>query len=366
MKPRATIPLMIACAALFVPRGAHAADAGEALAAAMAGTRVPAMGLVVLREGHVSALAVRGVRVIGGTDRVQPDDPWHIGSDAKAMTAVLIARLVERGLLHWDDRVGTVLPEWAMQPRYARARIDALLSHHAGLPRDLTDGPTRAALFADNSDDSPSAKRTRYLARALAEPPVGRAGFHYSNTGYLLAAAIAERVTGTPWETLLRSEVLTPLGIDHARFGTTGPGEPQGHRGDSARGPADTNPPWFAPAGGFILPLEDWAKFALDQLAGAKGQGRLLRPETYRRMQTATGSGHYAMGWEVWPDYAGRAGPVLVHAGSDTNWYAIAALFPGSGTGVMVAANAGPDMDGETASRAALGTILPDIAGPEQ
>jgi hypothetical protein len=54
----------------------------------------------------------------------------------------------------------------------------------------------------------------------------------------------------------------------------------------------------------------------------------------------------------------------LVHAGSDTNWYAIAVLFHGSGTGAMVTANAGPDMDGETATGAALAAILPDFAPP--
>jgi CubicO group peptidase (beta-lactamase class C family) len=157
---------------------------------------------------------------------------------------------------------------------------------------------------------------------------------------------------------LLRREVLTPLGMDQTRFGTTGPGEPQGHRGGRARGPGDTNPPFFAPAGGLVLPLDDWAKFCLDQLAGARGQGRLLSPGGYRMMQTAQGSGEYGMGWQVFADYDGRArderGPVLVHAGSDTNWYALAVLFPATGTGVVIVANAGADMGGETAVRAAM------------
>jgi len=342
---------------------ARAADPGAALAAAMAqDAQVPAMGMAILGDGHVSALAVRGVRVIGGHDAVLPGDPWHIGSDVKAMTTVLIARLVDRGVLHWDDRLGALMPDLEMSPRYAGATLAQLMSHHAGLPHDLVDVSARAALFGDDSADSLAAKRLRYLARALTDPPAGRVGsFHYSNTGYLLAAAIAERATGDTWEVLLRREVLAPLGMDKTRFGTTVAGEPQGHRGGHATGSDDTNPPFFAPAGGLVLPLEDWARFCLDQLAGARGHGQLLSPAGYRMMQSAQGSGEYGMGWEVVAGYGGREGPVLVHAGSDTNWYALAVLFPDTGSGVLVVANAGPDMGGDEAVRAAMAAVLPDL-----
>jgi hypothetical protein len=47
-----------------------------------------------------------------------------------------------------------------------------------------------------------------------------------------------------------------------------------------------------------------------------------------------------------------------VHDGSDTNWYAIALLLPASNSGVLVVANAGPDMGGEAADRAAMTDIV--------
>lgn len=356
------LPALLAFAAALVPGAARATDPGAVLAGAMAGTRVPAMGLAVLRDGHIADLAVRGVRASTGDDPVRIDDPWHIGSDAKAMTAVLIARLVERGLLHWDDRVGDRLPLAAatmkrqyVQRQYVGATLADLLSHHAGLPRDLIDAGARAALFFGPGPADPRERRLRYVARALADPPEGpRGSFHYANTGYLVAAAMAEAVTGEPFETLLQREVLAPLEIDRARFVTTGPGELQGHRGGRPTGPAESNPPFFAPAGGLILPLADWAQFCLDQLAGAQGRGQLLTRGDYRRMQSAQGAGDYGMGWEIAADYAGHAGPVLVHAGSDTSWYAMAVLFPAAGTGVLVVANAGPDMGGEAAVRSAV------------
>jgi CubicO group peptidase (beta-lactamase class C family) len=353
---RLVYPLLLA---LTVP--ARAADAGAVLDAAMAGTRVPAMGVAVLRQGHIAAMAVRGVRRNDAADRVQVNDPWHIGSDAKAMTAVLIARLVERGVLAWDTRLDALLPDLApvMQPRYARATLVDLLSHHAGLPHDLVDADRRAVLFGNRSGTT-SDQRLRYIAAALADPPEGE-GFHYSNTGYLVAAAVAERATGQAWEDLLQHEVLAPLGITHARFGTTITGEPQGHRDGHPTGPGQTNPPFFAPAGGLVLPLDEWAAFCLDQLAGAQGQGALLKD--YRPMQTAIGRGGYGMGWEVLRDYRGQAGPVLLHAGSDTNWYALAVLLPRRGAGVLVTANAGPDMGGDAAARAVVARELEDHDG---
>ena len=65
------------------------------------------------------------------------------------------------------------------------------------------------------------------------------------------------------------------------------------------------------------------------------------------------------MGWGVQGTIAGRKGPVLVHSGSDGNWYAAVVLFPETGQGVLVAANAGPDMGGDMAVMAALLALLP-------
>src|SRR5262245_2077398 len=62
---------------------------------------VPALAAAFVRpEGTVAAGAV-GVRKSGGTEAVTLDDRFHIGSCTKAMTATLIAILVERGKLNW-------------------------------------------------------------------------------------------------------------------------------------------------------------------------------------------------------------------------------------------------------------------------
>ena len=117
------------------------------------------------------------------------------------------------------------------------------------------------------------------------------------------------------------------------------------------------------PAGNLHLSLQDWAAFCLDQLAGARGQGRLLSAESYRRMQIAPAadSGVGVLGWGRQATLAGRKGPVLMHAGSDGNWFALAVLFPERGWAALAVANAGPEMGGDAVAQAALLAALPPV-----
>jgi CubicO group peptidase (beta-lactamase class C family) len=160
----------------------------------------------------------------------------------------------------------------------------------------------------------------------------------------------------------MRREVFEPLGMAHVGFGLTRAGQPFGHLKDHPATPEDGNPDFFAPAGNMYMPLDDWARFCIDQLRGAKGQGRLLRPDTYRLMQTAQPGGVMGLGWGVVPSVAGRKGPVLTHAGSDGTWYALVALFPETGAGVLVTANAGEDMGGAAADKAVFLGLLGRLA----
>ena len=131
-----------ASAALVFAAAAHATPSDElhaAVAAAMAGSKVPAVGAVIMRSGAIEAQAVHGVRQAGGKAAVAADDVWLIGSTGKVMTVAMIARLVERGVLSWDTPLDAMLPEHAasMRPEYRKATLVHLLSHRAGLPRDL-------------------------------------------------------------------------------------------------------------------------------------------------------------------------------------------------------------------------------------
>jgi CubicO group peptidase (beta-lactamase class C family) len=158
--------------------------------------------------------------------------------------------------------------------------------------------------------------------------------------------------------------VFEPLGIRHEGFGVTHAGQPLGHIDGRPDRPEDGNPDFFAPAGNIYMPLDDWARFCIDQLDGAAGQGKLLKPETYKLMQTAQPGGPYGLGWGVIDSAAGLQGPMLTHAGSDGTWYVNVVLLPTRGSGVLVTANAGENMGGDKTVRQALLAVLRELTPP--
>jgi hypothetical protein len=81
-------------------------------------------------------------------------------------------------------------------------------------------------------------------------------------------------------------------------------------------------------------------------------------------MQTPAPDGPYGLGWGVVPTALGREGPALTHSGSDGNWYAIVVLFPRSGSGILVTANAGEAMGGQDVEKAAIRQVIASVAPP--
>lgn len=354
------------------PAGAHCAEAAASAAipaagdldgrlkAAMSGRTVPAMAALAIKGGEAGPLACRGFRLSDGADPVRAGDTWHIGSCSKAMTATVIARLVERGALAWATTLETLLPDLAegMRPAYREVTLIDLLSHRAGLPENL---PIERVLAYFDDDRPLPAQRLDYARQALGEAPAKapRTAFVYSNSGYVIAGLAAERASGQPWEHLVRVELFDPLGLRSAGLGATGPGQPTGHEGGRpSTGPRSGNPAVLAPAGDVHISLEDWAVFVIDQMRGETGNGRLLQPQTYRLLHTPVTGTRSALGWGVRDGTAA----MLTHTGSDGAWFAAVAMVPSKGNAVLVAANAAADAGGDAAVLEVLKGLLPALA----
>ena len=97
---------------------------------------LPALAAAVAKQGKVVAAGVAGVRRVGTTIPVTLHDRFHIGSDTKAMTALLGAMLVEEGKLRWNTTVGEIYPELvsSMAPGTKAITLEQLLSHTSGIP----------------------------------------------------------------------------------------------------------------------------------------------------------------------------------------------------------------------------------------
>jgi CubicO group peptidase (beta-lactamase class C family) len=315
----------------------------------------PAVAALIQIDGQLAADGADGVRVLGRPERATTDDRWHIGSDTKAITATMIARLVERHVMSFDDTLADSFPVFAkrMHPDYRKITVKQLLSHTAGLPQMNTTESVAAYVAAVRPAGSLHAQRIAMARRALALPPPFKSGeFKYSNLGYVIVGAIAEARTGKSWESLVQEEIFVPLGIKNAGFGAPGSAgaydQPYGHReANSTLVPVDPsepdsdNPAVIGPCGTINIALKDWALFAQDQLDGPTGHGKLLKESTYRLLQTSV-TGGYALGWGV--EFAPDGSPVrLTHAGSNGLWFAQIMLFPKRHTLILIATNSGSD-----------------------
>ncbi|HKV08654.1 MAG TPA: serine hydrolase domain-containing protein [Thermoanaerobaculia bacterium] len=333
------------------------------LTAAMAGKQVPGMAAAVAHaEGPVLAGAV-GVRILGKPEAITPGDRFHIGSVTKPMTATVIATLVEEGKLRWDTTVAEALPECGptMRPEYREVTIAHLLSHEGGLPAF---GEEEEFVSVPKTEGSPTAKRLAFSCHALAQPPAAKPKeeFLYSNAGFAVAGTIAEKVTGTSWEELLKARVFAPLGLSTAGFGWPAQGgapQPWGHWEE--KGPfAPHDPdgeykifPIIAPAGDVHLSMPDLARFLRAHLRALHGDDRLLDPGTARLMQTRRIRG--GLGWGV--QKVLDLDPVSVYQGSGGTFITVVAIAQEADVVVAVSANAATEA-ADAAAREALKQLL--------
>jgi CubicO group peptidase (beta-lactamase class C family) len=326
---------------------------------------VPAMAAALVTSDGIRFVGAVGVRKRGTEVPVALDDLWHLGSDGKAMTSTLIARLVERGQLKWDVTLAEIFPELApqMNPDFKKVTLLQLLSHHAGLPPNLE--------LADNLGDDATALRLQAVREELVRKPRHKPGsiYEYSNLGYVIAGAVVDKVTGQSWEQAVSNEVFGPLQMKSAGFGGTGmPGQidqPWPHTADGEptreNGPAMDNPPVMGPAGRIHCSIQDWAKFVQDQLSGDRGEPALLRPATYQKLHTPPCGGDYALGWMV-IDRSWGGGKVLNHGGDNTMNCANVWIAPRRDFAILVCVNQG----GDTAFQAtdeAVGELIKLHAG---
>ena len=316
---------------------------------ARASQGVPAVAVVLVANGQVAEIAAVGDRSATESVAVSIDDKWHLGSLTKSMTATLAGVLVDQSVISWDTTPLDIWPELSamIHPSFRDITMRQLLSHSSGMRRsDVT--PFE---FDQSAPGSAMERRRRYAAVLLAEPPIGPAGLDsYSNGGYIVAGAMMETIMSTPWEELLTQQVFGPLGMIDSAFGAPGSpdvtDQPWGHWDRSTHfepvppGPDADNPDTMGPAGTVHTTLDDYGRFMLAHIAGARGIPGLLTESTFEVMHSPVAGGS-ALGWGVIPYEPWARGPVLAHAGSNLRWFAVVRMAPTLDAGLMIVVNAG-------------------------
>ncbi|HEV2318176.1 MAG TPA: serine hydrolase domain-containing protein [Verrucomicrobiae bacterium] len=321
-------------------------DPAQAMKSIRNNYNLPALAVVVVKDGVICDREAVGVRKSGDPTPITTNDVFHIGSCTKSMTAVLAGMLVDEGKLRWDTTIGEVFPELRgkMDKQYENVTVEQLLTHRGGAP---SDPPPAAWRQAWKQQGTPMEQRRQFIEAVLSKPPAATPGTKmiYSNQGYAIAGAMLEKITGTAWETLITERLFKPLHMDTAGFGPPGTigqvDQPWGHsRKFFINTPVQIdNPPAIGPAGRVHCSLDDFARYAIFQM---EDQPPLLKPETFAKLHTAPSGSDYACGWIVLRrSWAG--GKALYHNGSNTTFYFQVWLAPHRKFAVITATNTGAE-----------------------
>ena len=204
-----SVVLVLALAATGPARAREAADARDRIDALLAryqelglfdgSALVADAGQVVLRKGY-------GLANIEWAIANTPDTKFRLGSLTKQFTATLVMQLVERGQINLSAPITRYLPDYSTKTG-ARITIHQLLNHTSGIV-----GYTELPAFGETARNpyTPAKFAETFFAKLdlLFEPG---AKYSYNNSAYFLLGVILEKVTGQPYDRLLRERIFTPL-----------------------------------------------------------------------------------------------------------------------------------------------------------
>ncbi|GAA1609459.1 serine hydrolase domain-containing protein [Actinoplanes couchii] len=202
--------------------------------------------------------------------RLGADDQFVVGSNTKMFTATLILQLVDRGKIRLDAPIERYLP--GVVPDGEHITVRMLLNHTSGL-FNYTDDPEFIPSVLQNPEYAHSPRELLDVAFAHEPNFVPGAGWSYSNTNYIVAGLLAEKVTGKRLPGLIQERIAKPLGLTRTyladpRAVRTGRGFAHGYAVSFANGePAYTDisggavGAWGGAAGGIISTASDMSRF---------------------------------------------------------------------------------------------------------
>ncbi|MFI2212192.1 serine hydrolase domain-containing protein [Streptomyces sp. NPDC020141] len=293
-------------AATEPPKPRHQATQ-QALDAIVAGGLPGATGQVRDRHG-----VWKGVSGVGNLKTGAPrgeDDRFRVASITKTFVATVLLQLEAEGRLDLDDKVEKHLPGLVRGQGHDGSRITVrqMLNHTSGIFDFYGDETyARKYMLAEGFLKNRYAYRSPESAIkvAMSHPPVFAPGtdYAYSNTNYVLAGLVIERVTGDSYENQVRKRIIKPLKLR----ATTVPGNDSSMPAPSSRGYSKLS---FDPAATKIYDAtlqnasQSWADGDIISSAGdlnrfysALLRGKLLPKKQLKAMKTTTAHSEHASG----------------------------------------------------------------------
>ena len=352
MRPSCLFPLLLASASGFAAQlpSAVTAKIDEIAAKALADSGAPSVSIAIVQGGGIAFEKAYGRARLDPPADARAEMRYSIGSVSKQLLAGCVLLLVQDGKLSLDDRVSRYLPDLT---RAGEVSVRQLLTHTSGYqdyyPQDYLAPFMEKPVTADRILD-------QWARKPLDFDPGTR--WQYSNTNYVIAGRIVERVTSRPFFEFLSQRILHPLGMTSAinlAEQTMGPQDAAGYTRFALGPPRPVRPEgrgWLFAAGELAMTAHDLALWDISLL-----EHKILTPASLElmttpvRLRNGTQTG-YALGIGV-SDDAGH--PRLQHGGAVSGFVSLNTVWPDQRAAVVVFANE----DGSAAPRSVTDRVAP-------
>lgn len=304
----------------------------------LADTGVPSAEIAIVRDGKLVLNKAYGKANEGLP--ANPALPYQIASNSKQFTAMALLLLEDEGKLSLNDPVSKYIPGISEGDRIT---IRELLSHESGLqdfwPQDYS--------FVDmEQPTTPQHIVDKWAKKPLDFQPGTR--WQYSNTGYVVAGMIAEKVSGEPLLTYLHRKIFDPLGMTSVRDqdDTNTPAFPAGYK-RNALGPVrvaqQPGRGWLYAAGELSMNAADLAKWDIARMNRALIPADDWATQETPVLRTDGRTNGYGLG--VFNHY-GRERHIIDHGGEAVGFLTDNAVYPDTRDAIVVFTNA--DFSGAT------------------
>ncbi len=298
----------------------------------MNATGAPSVSVAVVRGGEIVYAKAFGKADMERDRAADSSTRYAVGSISKQFTTAALLLLEQQGKLSLDDTVSKYFPELT---RAREITIRELLSHTSGY-EDYA--PQDYIIPEWTKPISPREIMDRWGKKPLNFDPGTR--WQYSNTNYVIAGEIFQKISGQPLVDVLRANIFGPLGmtsagdiVDHrpadavayTRY-ALGPPRPVAREGAG----------WMFAAGELAMTPSDLARWDIAFL-----EKKILSPQSYeeftREVKLKDGKPtHYALGLQV-GELNGTA--MISHSGEVSGFLAINTLFPTKGVAIAICSN---------------------------
>lgn len=297
-------------------------------------TGAPSASIAVVRDGALAYAHAYGLAVVDPAVAAAPSMQYSVGSISKQFTAAAILMLAEQGKLSLDDKVSRWLPDLTRANEVTLRQVLSMTSGYQDYwPEDYVMPPMLQPTTAQQILDG-------WARKPLDFDPGTK--WQYSNTNYVIAGLIVEKVTGMPLMQFLQQHVFGPLNmktVANSDEAPLGPGEPMRYL-RYATGPVRPAPKegkgWTFAMGELAMTASDLARWDISMINQS-----VLKPASYRAMETevllangvATG---YGLGVQVSAPGGRR---LISHSGEVSGFTGQNSVYPDDRTAVVVLTN---------------------------